>query len=533
MQLLKKLCLFRLMYLALFVSGLSNSALSQTAPNQNANLSYIPSSTLFVISLNPAELAARKESQPIVEVVASFMGNAMKDVKPEQVSNLAFLILPSEVRGQSFVIRLTPSNEADADSIRSLATKARLQVSQPDPKTLLISPSEVSLSFCQLAGVDGAKNCSWAEVWNSGSACEVVFMASPSLALAGSRDANRMIQRLTDFEPRQFRTTSLEYCDWLVGKITIQNELQTTIIAQTINGMYAELLAGETRFLISRLRKIVFQGQEMLLADSEGTNNPMIKYLNELEAMLEGTKIVQSNAQVRLSMISKNGLTARLAGMSGASTNKAILSSQGRRRSANNLKQLGLAMLNYESAFKRLPAAMQIGPMDVPHSWRVTILPFLEQSKLYEKYQMAEAWDSPANAEVLKQMPEVFGDPATSETGFRVLISPTQKAGGAVFSSEPAKSGPRLADVIDGLSNTICIVDSVNTVPWTKPEGILFDGSVGLLQVSDINPKGFNVVFVDGSVRFIPANASSILLRALVTKNGGESVTADAIDYAR
>ncbi|MFO0942295.1 MAG: DUF1559 domain-containing protein [Pirellulales bacterium] len=257
----------------------------------------------------------------------------------------------------------------------------------------------------------------------------------------------------------------------------------------------------------------------------------MAKYLMELETILEDSKIVQSNSQVRLSMTSKNGLTARLANMSGSST-KAIASAQSRRRSANNLKQLGLAMLNYESAYKKLPAAIQIGPKDVPHSWRVTVLPYLEQSKLYEKYQMAESWDSEANAEILKQMPEVFGDSATGETGYRVLISPVQKAG-AVFSSEPAKSGPTFAGITDGTSNTICIVESVNTVPWTKPEGILFDPPGVPLQVSDINPKGFNVVLVDCSVRFVPPNISPEILNAIITKNGDEFVGTDNLKEVR
>lgn len=534
MRLLKKLCLYGLINVLVFGAGLSSSALSQTASNLKSDLSYIPSSTLFAISLNPAELSAKKESKPLIELLNSFMGGAMQGVKPEQLGNVVFMTLPSSQRGQSnVVIRLTPTNAADVDSIQNLATKANLQVVQPDPKTLLISPSEVALNHCQLVGVSGAKSSSWAEVWNAGAARDVVFMAAPSLAMAVSMEANQIVQGLMEGEPRRLvRASSIEYCEWIVGTVAVQEEIQVMVLAQTVNGKHAESLVGDSRVLLSKLRGVVFQGQDSLLVDSEAVKNPMVKYLNELESMLEGTKIVQSNSQVRLSMTSKNGLTARLASMSGISS-KAIASAQTRRRSANNLKLLGLAMLNYESTFKRLPAAMQIGPMDVPHSWRVTVLPFLEQSKLYDKYQMAEAWDSQANADILKQMPEVFGDPATGETGFRVLVSPNQRAGGALFSSEPARSGPKMAEIIDGTSNTICIVESVNTVPWTKPEGILFDPSGEPLQVSDINPKGFNVVFVDCSVRFIPPNIAPEFLKGIISKNGGEIVETDNLKVAR
>ncbi len=535
MQMLKKLYLYGLINVLVFGVGLSSSAWSQTASNLKSDLSYIPSSTLFAISLNPAELSAKKESKPLIELLNSFTKDAFQGVKTEQLGNVVVMILPTSVyrRQSNVVIRLSPTSEADVDSIKNLVTKANLQIAQPDPKTLLLSKSDVALYHCQLAGVNGAKNCSWAEIWNAGSARDVVFMAAPSLALTSSIEVKDFFQGLKDADPRRFiHSNSLEYCEWVVGTVAVQDEVQVTLLAQAVNGKYAESLVGDSRSVLSMLRGIIFQSQDALLVDSEAVKNPIVKYLHELESMLEDTKIAQSNAQVRFSMISKNGLTARLASMSGSSS-KAIANAPSRRRSANTLKQLGLAMLNYESAYKRLPAAMQIGPMDVPRSWRVTLLPYLEKTALFEKYQMAESWDSPANAEILKQMPEVFGDPATSETGFRVFISPVKAAGGALFSSEPAKSGPKFAEITDGTSNTICIVESVNTVPWTKPEGILFDPSGEPLQVSDINPKGFNVVFVDCSVRFIPPNIAPEILKGIISKNGGEAIFTGNLKEAR
>ena len=59
----------------------------------------------------------------------------------------------------------------------------------------------------------------------------------------------------------------------------------------------------------------------------------------------------------------------------------------------NNLKQMGLAILNYESANKRLPAGMHadraLSLADVPrkargHGWGLAILPYMEQSAIYD-----------------------------------------------------------------------------------------------------------------------------------------------------
>ena len=77
--------------------------------------------------------------------------------------------------------------------------------------------------------------------------------------------------------------------------------------------------------------------------------------------------------------------------------------------STNNLKQIALAMHNYESTYGHFPAAVVMGPDGkTPHSWRVEILPYLEQNELFKAYKMDEPWDSPNNKKVLEKMPNVF-----------------------------------------------------------------------------------------------------------------------------
>ena len=48
------------------------------------------------------------------------------------------------------------------------------------------------------------------------------------------------------------------------------------------------------------------------------------------------------------------------------------------------------------------------------HSWRVLILPFLEQQSLYEQYDFREPWDGPNNIQLLGNMPDVFSCPSRS-----------------------------------------------------------------------------------------------------------------------
>jgi hypothetical protein len=89
-----------------------------------------------------------------------------------------------------------------------------------------------------------------------------------------------------------------------------------------------------------------------------------------------------------------------------------------RAQSVNNLKQIALALNNYHDTYKAFPAAVQIGPKDVPHSWRISILPFLESFPLYERYRLDEPWDSEHNKTLLPEMPAVLRAPDAAPDSF-------------------------------------------------------------------------------------------------------------------
>jgi hypothetical protein len=80
-----------------------------------------------------------------------------------------------------------------------------------------------------------------------------------------------------------------------------------------------------------------------------------------------------------------------------------------RAQSTNNLKQIALALHNYHDVHKALPAAVMLGPDGkTKHSWRVAILPYIEQENVYKQYRFDEPWDSENNKKVLDHIPPVF-----------------------------------------------------------------------------------------------------------------------------
>jgi hypothetical protein len=115
--------------------------------------------------------------------------------------------------------------------------------------------------------------------------------------------------------------------------------------------------------------------------------------------------------------------------------------------------------------------------------------------------------------------PVVRTDEPPGSTYYQVFTGP-----GALFEDE---AGPKFLDFKDGTSNTLLVAEAGSPVPWTKPEDISFDRTKPLPKLGRQFDDGFHVAFADGSVWFLNKESDPQVLRALITSNGGETVTAD------
>jgi RNA polymerase sigma factor (sigma-70 family) len=193
----------------------------------------------------------------------------------------------------------------------------------------------------------------------------------------------------------------------------------------------------------------------------------------------------------------------------------------GREQVANSLKQLALAMHNYHDQNKNLPPDAIYGKGGKALlSWRVAILPYLEQEALYKQFKLDEPWDSPHNKKLLAKMPKVFaplaGKAKANTTFFRVFTGKD-----TVF---PGKEGIRLQDVLDGTSNTLMIVEAGEAVPWTKPDELPYDAKKPLPKLGGQFKDGFFLARCDGAVQFVRTPINEEVFRALITRNGGEVI---------
>ena len=193
-----------------------------------------------------------------------------------------------------------------------------------------------------------------------------------------------------------------------------------------------------------------------------------------------------------------------------------------RSQSANNLKQIALAMHMYHDAQKHFPAAALYSPDGKPLlSWRVQLLPYLGQEALYKEFHLDEPWDSRHNRTLIDRMPAIFRSPlseATSKTATTYLV-PVGKE--TVF---PGKEPVSIKDITDGTSSTIMLVeaDDDHAVTWTRPDDLTLD----LQQPALGLPKeGFNAAMCDGAVHQFKLPRDPKDLRGLFTRAGGEVVS--------
>jgi prepilin-type processing-associated H-X9-DG protein len=190
---------------------------------------------------------------------------------------------------------------------------------------------------------------------------------------------------------------------------------------------------------------------------------------------------------------------------------------------SNNLKQIAIALHNYESVYHCLPPACTVDANGKPlHSWRTLILPFMEQMTLYETIDLSKPWDDPANKGARETRVPAYQCPSTkcppNHTNYLAIVTPES----CIQPTKPRK----LSEITDGTGSTLMVVDvdARHSVPWMSPLDVNEQWLLNLGNVDKLpHPGGINVTFADGHIAFVSSKTNPTTFHAMITAAGNDS----------
>ncbi|MEZ6115056.1 MAG: DUF1559 domain-containing protein [Pirellulaceae bacterium] len=181
-----------------------------------------------------------------------------------------------------------------------------------------------------------------------------------------------------------------------------------------------------------------------------------------------------------------------------------------------NQKQIALAIFNYESANGHLPPAYTVDENGRPlHSWRVLILPYMEEFAMYEQLDLTKPWDDPVNLAVTQgNMPDFFRCPSDAQvagvdyTNYMVVVD-------ANSAFPPGGKEVKVGQIRDGISRTLGVIETAGPgVFWAEPTDVTLPelGKIGSDHAGGI----FIGSHLDGSTSAIPADTPPEELEAMI-----------------
>ncbi|WP_169975109.1 DUF1559 domain-containing protein [Tautonia rosea] len=525
---------------------------AQAAPlgNDGFDLSPVPADAAFVAAIRPARLATQPEIQELIDEfdpMAQIYGGIDLPVSGlEQVTVVEMRRMePPPRRGSMPIVpdliivrtvdpvgdELIGNILKEFDTVSYLGTTYQRARGAPmttyrfNPQTLLIVQSEQTLRYLIAERNRPKGSPLWLEAAGSVNAGQFLLaFETPWLSqLIGPQPARAagLLEPLALIGPMLDRASAYAISFDLFDGISITG-------LALCGDEEGATQVSETATAFKTLGRNALSYMQGMVTESDAGSESFLAVLKEVETLLNAVAISADGSTVRLQAETDQDLSAIMRLAMGPITTARIASR--RTQAMNNLKQIALALHNYHDVFGNFPPPVLISENGIPYSWRVAILPFLEQAQLYDQYRFDEPWDGPNNRKLLEQIPPVYRVPDAN-------TDPTHAAyfafvGPATLMGEPGK-GTHLRDVRDGTSNTLAIVESKRPIPWTQPEDIPFAfelKDVRNAPVPDLGgfwEEGFQAAFADGSVRFLANSINADVLRALITRSGGEVVSVD------
>ncbi len=340
--------------------------------------------------------------------------------------------------------------------------------------------------------------------------------ATVGLVIAAGSDQRRVLREMFPQLPPPFDAIDgkllADGVQWSSIKLDLPTKPNLQITVQTSNPESASVLQHAAETALTLLKETPQAHQAFSDADR-----------NALFTALTPKKI---GSQITISSGDLQKGVDRITRLLSPPIRKARQQAQ-RRQRMNQFKHIALGVLNYESSNKSFPAPASYDETGKPLlSWRVLILPYLEEGKLYKQFHLDEPWDSDHNRALVAKMPSIYADPDSAlrklnqsgRTTFVVPVGPE--------TAFPKEGGIRARDITDGTSNTIMFVEVVpkRAVVWTQPADWDVDLNDPWRGVRRDDRDWFTNAFCDGSARVYDSSLPAEKLRLLLMRADGEVI---------
>jgi len=276
--------------------------------------------------------------------------------------------------------------------------------------------------------------------------------------------------------------------------------------------------------------------------DRQPADGPHREAAKELQEALTSVKATREGSSVSVAVAVKTEVPE----LTAADLNNLKLAGL-RSQHQNNAKQITISFHNWASTYQdRWPPAAICDKDGKPLlSWRVMILPYIDERALFREFKLDEAWGSPHNIKLLERMPKTYrlpgADAKETKTHYQILVGRNTlypDYGKAADAATSARSGVpaglramlatySVGNIPDGTSNTILLIEASNGVPWSKPEDVMYDAQKPLPKFGKLLPDRFLVGLADGSVRFVSKKVSDKTLRMAIDPADGEILPSD------
>lgn len=501
------------------------SLLAAQSKTQLRSLAWIPRDAIVLLGVRPQEL---KDNELVGEMFdrssetqLPILGIRLADVREADLA-----ILPAQHNGFPFVLKfkltdaglLTLSQEFQRRyRTVSLGSYPVFESNRgrQDPAVYVAENNQVVVAsdtrtLARALQGESAESTRWAPKWQASEAPVILVGNGELLRGQDLRFLWYSYRSMRDVYQAPNRSWQFLECTRdFVLELSGSDVLELQLRAESLDEQDAKSAWQGTNSLVSYARTLLSQLRNSdVVADTNGAFFPLI---DSVDQSLEKAEFEYSKNRLEgtVTLEDPRGMIKKTL----ARTASAAFAAQRRRARVDSLKRIALAISNYESAYRRVPMATQPGPKETPHSWRVTVLPYIGGLDVYRAYKQEEPWDSEHNSQFRAQIPEVLqGDSGKrGETDIQVFHGK-----GAAF--DP--SGPlRYGSYPDLLSNTLMAAITPDSVPWTKPQDIEVDPDKPLPGWMH---DGFTAALMDGSIVEIPKGIGEKALRALISRAGGE-----------